>query len=133
MSKNAKLREKHKWAIEKPKLDNARRLRGIYFIESDDIEFKEIFKKMQVENWKCQWLPPCLARHARKARMVIPVVKLIISSLNLHVSFAVSESTRMRMEESLSKFHEDHIARKGDISVQHNNLVTQIHSYASRE
>ena len=24
MSKNAKLREKHKWAIEKPKLDNAR-------------------------------------------------------------------------------------------------------------
>ena len=27
MSKNAKLREKQKWAIEKPKLDNARRLR----------------------------------------------------------------------------------------------------------
>ena len=27
------LREKHKWAIEKPKLDNARRLRGIYFID----------------------------------------------------------------------------------------------------
>ena len=26
MSKNAKLREKHKWAIEKPKLDKARRL-----------------------------------------------------------------------------------------------------------
>ena len=43
MSKNAKLREKHKWAIEKPKLDNARRLRGIYFIDPEDKEFKEIF------------------------------------------------------------------------------------------
>ena len=33
MSKDAKLREKHAWAFEKPKLDNARRLRGIYFID----------------------------------------------------------------------------------------------------
>ena len=44
MSKNAKLREKHKWAIEKPNLDNARRLRGIYFIDPEDMEFKEIIK-----------------------------------------------------------------------------------------
>ena len=34
-----------------------------------------------------------------------------------------SESTRMRMEESLPKNHEDHIARKGDNSLQHYNLV----------
>ena len=33
LARNAKLREKHKWAIEKPKLDNARRLRGIYYID----------------------------------------------------------------------------------------------------
>ena len=45
MSKNAKLREKHKWAIDKPKLDNARRLRGIYFIDPEDLEFKEIIEK----------------------------------------------------------------------------------------
>ena len=32
MSKNAQLREKYKWTIENPKLDNARRLRGIYLI-----------------------------------------------------------------------------------------------------
>ena len=30
-----------------------------------------------------------------------------------------SESTRMRMEESLPKYHEDHIAGKGDNSRQH--------------
>ena len=34
-----------------------------------------------------------------------------------------SESTRMRMEESLPKYHEDHIAGKGHSSLQHNNLA----------
>ena len=42
--KNAKPREKQKWAIEKPKLDNARRLRRIYFIDPEDMEFKETIK-----------------------------------------------------------------------------------------
>ena len=41
---NAKLMEKHKWAIDKPKLDNARRLREIYFIDPEDMEFKDIIK-----------------------------------------------------------------------------------------
>ena len=35
----------------------------------------------------------------------------------------VSESTRLRMEQSLPKYHEDHIAGKGDNSVQHYNVV----------
>ena len=34
-----------------------------------------------------------------------------------------SESTRMRMEESLPEYHEDHIKEKGDNSLQHYNLV----------
>ena len=34
-----------------------------------------------------------------------------------------SESTRMRMEESLPKKHEDHIAGKGFTSMSHYNLV----------
>ena len=33
-----------KWAIEKPKLDDARRLRGIYFIDPKDEESKDILK-----------------------------------------------------------------------------------------
>ena len=45
LARNAKLREKQKWTIEKPKLDNARRLRGIYFIDPDDKEFKETIRK----------------------------------------------------------------------------------------
>ena len=41
MSKIAKLREKHKWAIETREIDNARRLRGIHFMDPEDKEFKE--------------------------------------------------------------------------------------------
>ena len=40
MSDAAKKKAKQKWAVEKPKLDNARQLRGIYFIEPNDEEFK---------------------------------------------------------------------------------------------
>ena len=35
---------KQEWAKEKPRLDNARRLRGIYFIVPNDEEYKEILK-----------------------------------------------------------------------------------------
>ena len=44
MGKNAKLKEKQKWAEEKIHLDNARKLRGIYFIDPKDKEFKETIK-----------------------------------------------------------------------------------------
>ena len=40
MSDAAKSKAKQTWAIEKPKLDNAGQLRGIFFIEPDDEEFK---------------------------------------------------------------------------------------------
>ena len=44
MGRNAKLKEKHKWSNEKPKVDNARRLRGMNFIDPEDKEFKETIK-----------------------------------------------------------------------------------------
>ena len=44
MRKNAKLKEKQKWSNEKLHLDNARKLREIYFIDPEDKEFKETFK-----------------------------------------------------------------------------------------
>ena len=44
MSDASKRKEKQKWAIEKPKLDNARRLRGIYFIDPEYEEFKDIMR-----------------------------------------------------------------------------------------
>ena len=44
MGKNAKLKEKQKWSNEKLHLDNARNLRGIYFIDPEEKEFKETIK-----------------------------------------------------------------------------------------
>ena len=44
MSDAAKKKAIHKWIIEKPKLDNARRLLGIFFIEPEDDEFKHTIK-----------------------------------------------------------------------------------------
>ena len=44
MGKNAKLKEKQKWINEKLHLENARKLRGIYFIDPEDKEFKETIK-----------------------------------------------------------------------------------------
>ena len=44
MGKNAKLKEKQKWSNGKLHLENARKLRGIYFIDLEDTEFKETIK-----------------------------------------------------------------------------------------
>ena len=44
MGKHAKLKEKQKWSNEKLHLKNARKLRGIYFIDPEDTEFKETIK-----------------------------------------------------------------------------------------
>ena len=43
--------------------------------------------RMQEENWKHQWLQPCLARLARKTSMERPVARLMISDLDLRVSW----------------------------------------------
>ena len=47
MSKAAHKKEKQEWAIEKTKLENARRLRGIHFTDPEDGEYKESFQKTQ--------------------------------------------------------------------------------------
>ena len=44
MSRAAQEKEKHEWAIEKPKLKNARGPRGIYFVDPDG-EYKETILK----------------------------------------------------------------------------------------
>ena len=40
----AQNRENQEWAKEKPKLDNDRKMRGLYFVDPDDEEYKEILK-----------------------------------------------------------------------------------------
>ena len=44
IGKAAQKRVKQKWANQKPKLDNARRMRGIYCIDLEGVEYNEIIK-----------------------------------------------------------------------------------------
>ena len=44
LGRNVQLKERQKWSHEKLKLDNARKLRGIYFIDPQDKKFKETIK-----------------------------------------------------------------------------------------
>ena len=56
MGKHAKLKERQKWSEEKIHLENARKLRGIYFIDPEDKEFKETIKnarKKLIGNTNC--------------------------------------------------------------------------------
>ena len=77
MARNAKLREKHKRAIEK---------QSSIMLESISLTLRTWSSRkplgLQEENWKHQWLQPCLARHARKTS-----TGLMISSLILRVSW----------------------------------------------
>ena len=118
MGKHAKLKEKQKWSNEKLHLENARKLRGIYFIDPEDKEFKETIK------------------NARKKleTSVVPAVPCIImkncgsdgsnkiKKTKLACILEADESTRMRMGNSIPHHHQDHIARKGGNSLQHYNL-----------
>ena len=45
IGKAAQKREKQEWKNDKPELDNAQRLRRIYFFDLKDEEYKEIIKK----------------------------------------------------------------------------------------
>ena len=44
MSTAAKKKEKEEWPVAKPKLENARKLRGVYFIDLEDGECEETIK-----------------------------------------------------------------------------------------
>ena len=121
MAKNAKLKEKQKWSHEKPHFDNARKSREIYFIDPGDKEFKETKKnardKFQIPvapAVPCKFLKSnenCGSGESKKVKSKLACI------------LEASESTRLRMGESLPTHHEDHIAGKEDNSLQHYNLV----------
>ena len=121
MSDASKRKEKQKWAIEKPELDNARKLRGIYFTGPDDEEFKDIMKnarrKLEVPMPAAM---PCKIQR-EKYRGTCRVEKDCKTEYACIVE--ADESTRKRMEGSRHKNHEDHIAGKRTNSLSHYNLV----------
>ena len=121
MSDAAKKKAKQRWAIETPKLDNARQLRGIFFIEPSEEEFKLTMKAAQ-----------------RKLEVPMPAAmpcKIPIkSSGETHRNIGkrktkyacivdADESTRPRPEGAGHKPHQDHVTAKGTNSTTHHSLV----------
>ena len=123
LGRNAKMKEKQKWSNEKPKLDNARRLGGISFIDSDDKEFKETIKNAR-RKFETPMAPAMPCKTCKKNKHGETRSKTDHSKSKFPCILAASESTRVRMEESLSKYHEDHIAGIGDNSLQNSNFGT---------
>ena len=109
MGKNAKLKEKQKWSEEKLHLENARKLRGIYFIDPEDTEFKETIKnaRKKLETsvapaMPCKIMKNCGSGGSDKIQTKLACI------------LEADESTRLRMGNSVPSYHEDHIAGKGD-------------------
>ena len=122
MGGSAKLKERQKWSIEKPKLDNARRLRGIYFIDPEDKEFKETIRNAR-RKLETPMAPAMPCKTCKKMKHGETRSKTNDFKSKFACILEASESTRLRMEESPPNSHEDHIAGKGDNSLQHYNLV----------
>ena len=121
MSDAAKKKAKQRWAIEKPKLDNARLLRGIFFIEPEDVEFRHIIK-----NARRKLDIPMPAAMPCK----IPIESGGETHRNIgkrKTKYACvvdsDESTRSSPEGAGYKPHQDHTAAKGMNSLNHCSLV----------
>ena len=122
LGRNVELKERQRWAIEKPQLDNARKLRGIYFIHPENKEFKETIKNARKKLETPMALAmPCKTSKTCKHGVTRGKSNEIKSKLACILE--ASGSARLRMEESLPNYHEDHIAGKGDTSLQHYILV----------
>ena len=118
MGKHAKLKEKQKWSNEKLHLENARKLRGIYFFDPEDTEFKETIKnaRKKLETpvapaMPCKIMKNCGSGASNKIKTKLACI------------LEADESIRMRMGNSIPHHHEDHIAGTGENSLQHYNLV----------
>ena len=102
-----------------PKLNNARRLRGIYFIDPEGEEFKDIMKNarrkletpmpaaMPCKHCPCRETCCAVGEHKTKYACIVEA----------------DESMRIRVEGAPHKDHEDHIAGKCLNSFSHYNRV----------
>ena len=67
IGRDAELKEKHKWSNEIPKLDNARRLRGIHFVDPEVKEFKETIQNAR-KKLETPIAPAMLCKTSKKSK-----------------------------------------------------------------
>ena len=93
-----------------------------FFIDSEDKEFKETIKNAR-KRLETPMAPAMPCKASKKGKHGETRGKTNEFKSKLACILGASESTRMRIEESLPNCHEDHIAGKGVNSLQHYNLV----------
>ena len=122
MSDASKRKAKQMWAIQKPKLDNARLIRGIFFIEPDDEEFKHTMKnahrKLEIPMPAAM---PCKTPVNCRGRTCSGIGK---SKTKYACIVDADESMSVRLAGIPQRYHEDHIAELFQ-------LGTQVYSDAS--
>ena len=132
MSDTSKRKEQQKWTIEKPKLDNARRLRCIYIIDPDDDEFKDIMKNARrMLKSPMPAAMPCKLRRGKYRKTCRTVEK---RKTKYGCIVEADESLRKCMEGSPHKNQEDHTAGKGmNKFIESLQFGAQNYSYGSSD
>ena len=119
------MKEKQKWSHEKTHLDNSRKLRGIYFIDPEDKEFKETIKNAR-KKLEIPVAPAVPCKISLKSKNGETRSKTTDFKSKFACILEAGESTRMRTENSIPHNHEDHIAGQGDNSLQQKNCFTNL-------
>ena len=94
---------------EKIHLENERKLRGIYFIDPEDKEFKETIKNAR-KKLETPVAPAMPCKISKNSQNEVTRGKSNEIKSKLACNLEASESTRLRVGESLPNHHEDHIA-----------------------
>ena len=117
------------WSLEKPKLDNARKLRGIYFIDLRTRNSKKTLGMLE-RKLETPMAPAMPCKTSKNSQHGVTRGKSNEFKSKLACILEASESTRLRVEESLPNYHEDHIAGRRQFTATL-QFGTQIYSYAS--
>ena len=104
MGRNAELKERQKWSNEKPKFDSARRLRGIYYIDPEDKEFKETIQNA-CKKLETPMAPAMPCKTSKTCKHGETSGKTNEFKSKFACILEASESTRLRMGESLPNHH----------------------------
>ena len=114
----AKSKAQQKWAVEKPKLDNARQFRGIFFIELEDEYFGRIMKntsrKLESAAIPCKTPVNCRGETCRSIWKSKTKYACIVDA---------DETMRIRLERVPHRYHEDHLSAKVINSLSRKHLV----------
>ena len=130
LRRNAELREKQKRSIEKRPVDNARRLRGIYFIDPEDKEIKETIRNAR-QKLETPMAPAVPCKTYKKSKNGETRARRMISNKNLRVSWKPSNPRECEWKNFLNKLSWGPCRKKRWQLTSTLQLGTQMYAYAS--